>query len=130
MLANHPTLRPMDRLDQLTIPKPCHEDWETMDGDTQRRHCEACACTVVHLSSMTREAAIDTLGSARADKRRLCVRVQRDARGRVVTQTERYQALLGVLQRHAAAQGAAVAPRRGESPRSTEETPQEPEPHA
>lgn len=111
----------MDRLDRLNIPTPCREDWEAMDGDAQRRHCAACACAVVHLSSMTRSDALDTLDAARAEGRGLCVRVQRDARGRVVTQTERHRALLGVLQRYAAARSSG-----GEAP----PPPQEPEPHA
>jgi hypothetical protein len=34
----------------ITIPKPCHEDWNTMTVEDQGRHCLKCAKTVIDFS--------------------------------------------------------------------------------
>ncbi len=37
---------------QLSIPKPCHKDWEAMTPNQQGRHCNVCAKTVVDFTGM------------------------------------------------------------------------------
>lgn len=38
---------------QLSIPSPCHEDWETMTPTEQGRHCAACDKIVIDFSTWT-----------------------------------------------------------------------------
>ena len=38
---------------QLSIPTPCHEDWDKMTPNQQGRFCGSCAKTVVDFSAMT-----------------------------------------------------------------------------
>ena len=38
---------------QLSIPEPCHENWQQMTLTTQGRFCNACAKEVVDFSMMT-----------------------------------------------------------------------------
>lgn len=38
---------------RISIPKPCHEDWEKMTPRDQGRHCDACAKTVVDFTNMS-----------------------------------------------------------------------------
>ncbi|MBL0358715.1 MAG: hypothetical protein IPP72_18445 [Chitinophagaceae bacterium] len=40
---------------KLSIPKPCHEDWDTMIPNEQGRHCNACVKTVVDFTAMSDE---------------------------------------------------------------------------
>lgn len=40
---------------QISIPKPCHENWETMQPGEHGRHCSACATTVIDFTSMDDE---------------------------------------------------------------------------
>ncbi|MEP6675711.1 MAG: hypothetical protein ABJA78_11165 [Ferruginibacter sp.] len=37
---------------KISIPKPCHEDWNAMKPDGQGRHCLSCAKTVVDFTNM------------------------------------------------------------------------------
>ncbi len=37
----------------LSIPKPCHENWDTMLPDEKGRHCISCQKTVVDFTKMT-----------------------------------------------------------------------------
>src|SRR6185312_6798590 len=37
----------------ISIPKPCHENWDTMSVNEQGRHCGSCNKTVVDFSSYT-----------------------------------------------------------------------------
>jgi hypothetical protein len=39
----------------ISIPKPCHEDWNDMTANEQGRHCNVCCKTVVDFTSMTDE---------------------------------------------------------------------------
>jgi hypothetical protein len=40
---------------KISIPKPCHEDWEAMTPNTQGRHCNSCVKTVVDFTEMNDE---------------------------------------------------------------------------
>jgi len=40
---------------RIAVPKPCHEDWETMTPNQQGRHCTACAKTVVDFTLLSDE---------------------------------------------------------------------------
>lgn len=44
---------------QLSIPQPCHENWDKMSREQQGRFCNACATTVVDFTSMTDEALLN-----------------------------------------------------------------------
>ena len=38
---------------KLTVPKPCHEDWNAMTPNQQGRHCDSCAKTVVDFTQLS-----------------------------------------------------------------------------
>ncbi len=38
---------------KITIPTPCHEDWNNMAANQQGRHCSSCCKTVVDFTKMT-----------------------------------------------------------------------------
>lgn len=40
---------------KISIPKPCHEDWEAMIPNEQGRHCNSCVKTVIDFTSMSDE---------------------------------------------------------------------------
>lgn len=44
-------------LEQIKIAEPCHEAWDTMTGNEQKRFCESCGKHVHDLSKMSREDA-------------------------------------------------------------------------
>jgi len=39
----------------LQIEKPCHEDWDSMAGNSRVRHCAACQRDVVNAAALTPE---------------------------------------------------------------------------
>ncbi len=69
-------------LDQITIPKPCDADWNSMTGNDQVRFCEHCNLRVNNLSSMTRRDALRLIARS---KGRLCVRYIQRLDGGVLT---------------------------------------------
>jgi hypothetical protein len=44
---------------KITIPEPCHENWDTMLPNEKGRHCLSCQKTVVDLTAMTDAQIID-----------------------------------------------------------------------
>jgi len=71
-------------LDSLTIAKPCAASWDAMEPSPGGRHCALCERPVHDLSVRTRAEAEALL---RASPGRLCVRIARDADGRIVTRS-------------------------------------------
>jgi ankyrin repeat protein len=69
-------------LDQLTIPKPCDADWDSMIGNDQVRFCEHCHLHVTDLSAMTRHEAMRLVARSQG---RLCVRYMQLPGGGVFT---------------------------------------------
>gem|GEM_PF-2717202 len=41
------------------IPKPCHENWNTMTGNQQQKFCDKCSCSVHNLTGMNHEQIMD-----------------------------------------------------------------------
>jgi len=41
---------------QLSVPKPCHENWDQMSPDQKGKFCNACATTVVDFTGMPSDA--------------------------------------------------------------------------
>jgi hypothetical protein len=66
----------------LPIARPCPESFEGMPGDDRRRFCARCNKHVHDLASHTEEEARALF--ARSAGARPCVRVTRDAHGRVL----------------------------------------------
>ena len=65
------------------IPKPCPMDWDGMDGDARRRHCESCRLTVTNLSALPERERRDFLKRAREEPaKRVCIayELRRDGR--------------------------------------------------
>lgn len=72
-------------LTQISVPTPCHEDWDGMAGDAQARFCGGCRHHVHDLSQMSRAQAQELLDGADG---RLCVRFVPDATGAPLTREE------------------------------------------
>jgi hypothetical protein len=69
-------------LDRIDVREPCNESWEQMTGNDQVRFCSHCSKNVVDLSSYTRQRAEKLVRDSNGN---LCVRYQKDERGRVIT---------------------------------------------
>jgi len=55
----HP-LRPIvDMNPQDYIPRPCHENWDTMTGNQQQKFCDKCSCSVHNLTGMEHQQIMD-----------------------------------------------------------------------
>lgn len=61
----------------LSIPQPCHENWDAMTPNDRGRHCTACATTVIDFTTMsdaeallffTKEKKTNTCGRVLADQ--------------------------------------------------------------
>ena len=48
---------------KLTIPEPCHENWQNMQSNNEGRHCMSCQKTVVDFSLMTDKEILDYVTS-------------------------------------------------------------------
>ena len=71
-----------NKLDRLVISKPCSNDWDSMTGGREKRHCSDCDRTVYDVSKLTLLEAEALVFSTRG---RLCLRLTKDANGSVVT---------------------------------------------
>jgi carboxypeptidase family protein/ankyrin repeat protein len=72
-------MAPKHFLNNLTIPSPCTEDWNSMTGNDEVRFCKHCNLDVHNLSQMTRSQAQRLVGRSNG---RLCVRYHQDPTGR------------------------------------------------
>jgi hypothetical protein len=70
------------RREDLPIPVPCHEDWNTMTVEGKTLFCAACKKNVKDMVRMTEAEARELL--AQPDQRELCVRYLYDAHGRLM----------------------------------------------
>ncbi|MFI1744146.1 carboxypeptidase-like regulatory domain-containing protein [Thalassobellus sediminis] len=50
----------MRKVITIDIPKPCHEDWNTMTPEEKGRHCAVCKKTVYDFTSKTDEQIVQT----------------------------------------------------------------------
>ena len=69
-------------LSRVQVASPCHESWDSMQGDERARFCGKCEKNVFDLSAMTTEQAESLL---RAHGASLCVRFYRRNDGTVLT---------------------------------------------
>ncbi len=67
------------RTSQVQIDSPCHESWEAMDGDEERRFCGVCQKHVHNLSAMRHDEANELLKQSAGDH--LCVRYAAETDG-------------------------------------------------
>ena len=95
----------------LLIKDPCHEDWDAMKGNDERRFCDLCAENVHNLSEMTRRQAEALIDAERAAGRRVCVQYEHDAKGRLFFRQRAIEATAPAAQRRGVSRllaGAAV----------------------
>jgi hypothetical protein len=71
-----------DILKQITIPTPCHANWDSMTGDDRTRFCQECGKSVVNLSALTETEAASLVADQGDD---LCAQVTRGKDGVVLT---------------------------------------------
>lgn len=55
-------------MNQISIPKPCHENWENMQPEEQGKHCLACNKIVIDFSGWEQEQIMDYLQDKRGEK--------------------------------------------------------------
>jgi hypothetical protein len=55
-------------MNQISIPKPCHENWENMLPEEQGRYCLACSKTVIDFSGWEQQQILDYLQNKRGEK--------------------------------------------------------------
>ncbi len=67
---------------ELTIPEPCHEDWQQMTPTQQGRFCNACAKQVVDFSTMTDTQVLNYFSSIKNEK--VCGRAYPDQLDRMI----------------------------------------------
>ncbi|MBP6430605.1 MAG: hypothetical protein KA319_02475 [Ferruginibacter sp.] len=66
---------------KISIPTPCHEDWNAMIPNAQGKHCNACAKTVVDFTSMTDDEVKHFLLNRKSEK--LCGRFRNEQLHRI-----------------------------------------------
>jgi len=72
---------------QLSIPEPCHENWDKMTTTQQGRFCNACAKEVVDFSTMTDTQVLNYFTENISQK--VCGRAYPDQLDRVIAMPER-----------------------------------------
>ncbi len=66
---------------KISIPTPCHENWETMTPDTAGRYCSSCAKTVIDFTSMSDEEI--KYFFIRKKEEKVCGRFRNEQLGRI-----------------------------------------------
>jgi hypothetical protein len=51
----------MQPIKYISIPQPCHEDWQQMTRVAQGRHCQSCCKTVIDFTAMSNAEVINYL---------------------------------------------------------------------
>lgn len=74
-------------LDLIDVPNPCDKSWDEMTGDNQTRLCSHCDTNIHNLSEMSGNEVKKLLTQ---NKGRVCVRLTRDADGKVQTNDRKY----------------------------------------
>lgn len=60
---------------QISIPKPCNENWDATPPQEQRRHCDKCQLVVTDFIKMNKEEIISYFDSTTA---KVCGRFYQD----------------------------------------------------
>jgi len=55
-------------MNQISIPKPCHENWDNMLPETQGKHCLACSKTVIDFSTWEQEDILNYLQNKNGER--------------------------------------------------------------
>jgi hypothetical protein len=66
---------------KVSIPEPCHEDWDLMVPDNQGRHCSTCAKTVVDFTNLSDEEVKQFFVNKKAE--RVCGRFRNEQLHRI-----------------------------------------------
>jgi len=70
---------------KISIPTPCHEDWNTMTPDHTGRHCSACIKSVVDFTNMSDEEVQNFFLNKKEDER-VCGRFKQTQLHRIVVE--------------------------------------------
>lgn len=70
---------------KISIPTPCHEDWEKMTPDQTGRHCSACAKSVIDFTNMSDEEVKHFFINKKEDER-ICGRFKQTQLHRIVVE--------------------------------------------
>jgi len=68
---------------QLSIPEPCHQDWNEMTPTQQGRHCSACAKQVIDFTAMNDTEVLNYFSNIKNEK--VCGRAYPDQLERAIT---------------------------------------------
>lgn len=68
-------------LSGITIKNPCHESWDDMSGNDQKKFCAHCSHSVVNLSAHTQQDAAEIIYAHRG--KRLCIRYTKNVDGTI-----------------------------------------------
>lgn len=63
---------------KINIPEPCHENWNTMTGAQQGRHCDKCDKVVVDFSTYSESKFQKTISKIAEGGERVCGRFRND----------------------------------------------------
>ena len=74
---------------QLSIPQPCHQNWQHMTSTEQGRFCNACAKEVIDFSTMTDKEVLTYFTSKKNEK--VCGRAYPDQLERAITSPKEFK---------------------------------------